>query len=455
MGCILSLVSAKSSPTRFVLSRILSGCLVSVLVFAGGAGYARANSVENTLNDYSKVGQTIGRSAIDGIAEGAPYAALIRASARCDVEVYRINYNTAGPRGEAATASAALYLPSDCPGPYAVGLYVPGTEILAGRTFAQSQDLSRASTVYLEQGMNLVLFASQGDMVVVPDNLGLGESDFPYHPYLNAESEAQVSIDALRAALQVLGKLSGTASDKLFVYGGSQGGHSAAATLRALERDFAEDFSVTAAVAMMPPLALEVAVEHLFKQPGPYTELYLSYAITGYQKAYGDIYATPSDVFQPPYDKIVESLFPGQFGLSEFARQRVLPAGKLFGAGGLFQAAVKSDFVAQSGSLRRVIRDNDLRHGDWLPAAPIAACGWHRDRVVPFSAAREAISHFNTRGAKQAILVEVEEVEALRPLITKAAAAISEKGDSNSMDYHFTAFMACMVWARDYFASHR
>ena len=80
------------------------------------------------------------------------------------------------------------------------------------------------------------VFAGNGFIYIAPDYLGLGDSTVPRHRYFHADTEASSAIDLLAAAQHVLADLKVRQNRKLFVFGFSQGGHSALALQRELER---------------------------------------------------------------------------------------------------------------------------------------------------------------------------------------------------------------------------
>ncbi|MBW6494545.1 MAG: hypothetical protein K0B16_08315 [Burkholderiaceae bacterium] len=137
---------------------------------------------------------------------------LIGAPSSCDVAIEKVVYDTIGPKGGSTKASAGLMIPSgdNCPGPYPVLLYHHGTTVY--------QAFTMSNPTNGEAGLLLAFFAAHGYVVVMPDYLGYGEST-TYHPYLNAENTAAVSIDALRAARTTLTKKSVATNGKLFLAG--------------------------------------------------------------------------------------------------------------------------------------------------------------------------------------------------------------------------------------------
>ncbi|HTA39849.1 MAG TPA: hypothetical protein VK760_12270, partial [Candidatus Acidoferrales bacterium] len=148
---------------------------------------------------------------------------------KCNVTLYAVRYNTIGVKGEAADASAAFMVPTKpCgTGPYPLVGYAHGTNI-AKNQLITDPSTSNASWTAPDQDPVTVaaIYSAHGYAVAATDYLGLGESTYPYHPYLHVASEATAVIDAMRAIRLAAKQLhvalrSGTG---VFITGHSQGG---------------------------------------------------------------------------------------------------------------------------------------------------------------------------------------------------------------------------------------
>src|SRR5690606_29015629 len=227
----------------------------------------------------------------------------------CAIEVYHMEYQTAGARGEPASASAALMVPTGggrgCTGPRPVLLYAHGTATL------RSFDISDVTSPDNVEGVLIAaILAGDGYIVVAPNYAGYDTSSLPYHAYLHAEQQSGDVLDALTAAREALPGLSTpvVADDRLFVTGYSQGGYVAMATHRALE---AAGISVTASGPMSGPYALSAFGDAIFSGQVPTNApANLTLLITGYQQAYGNLYSDPRDVFELRYASGIDALLP-------------------------------------------------------------------------------------------------------------------------------------------------
>ncbi|OWQ90434.1 hypothetical protein CDN99_13875 [Roseateles aquatilis] len=318
-------------------------------------------------------------------------------AAKCDVDVRYVYYMTRDPQGNPATASAGVLVPSGtdaaCTGNRPVLLYAHGTTTDKAFNMADVVNNAEASLV-------MAFYAAQGFIVVAPNYMGYDRSGLQYTPYLNAESSAIDMIDGLRAAKAHLNAESPVkASAKLLIAGYSQGGHVAMATQKVIERDYASEFTVTAAGPMSGPYNLvklgDVVTSGTINAGAT---LFVPLMLTSYQKAYGNLYNSPSDVYQAPFDKTAETLFPSTESVSQLIAEGKLPADptftKLFGTGGLLTDSFRAGYA--TSNYRKALQANTLL--GWTPKAPVAMCGGANDPTVFFFNTTDAQADFATRG---------------------------------------------------------
>src|SRR5262249_3625669 len=237
-------------------------------------------------------------------------------------DIRYVVYITRDPAGQPQTASTAVMVPSGsdpaCSGAGAnklpVLLYAHGTTTAKSFNMADVS-VNTGTGAYnnaagAEASLELAMYAAQGFIVVAPNYLGYDASSLSYHPYLNAETQAIDMVDGLRAAKAVLNaKSTNKPSDKLLISGYSQGGHVAMATHKIIEREYASEFTVPAAGPMSGPYNLAGGIDYgLATQPSLGATIFLPLLLTSYQKAYGNIYSKPSDVYQSPFDQYAETL---------------------------------------------------------------------------------------------------------------------------------------------------
>jgi pimeloyl-ACP methyl ester carboxylesterase len=236
--------------------------------------------------------------------------------------------------------------------------------------------------------------------------LGLGRSDYKFHPYLHADSEASAIIDALRAARSLSGELKAPLSGKVMLAGYSQGGHAAMAAQRAIERDNSAEFNLVASAPMSGPYSLSQTFLGSWSgitaagtnTLAPYL---LAYTLAGMQGVYGNIYGNPQQVFRQPWASQLKTAFPGQRNIFEMLDKQALPPVAQLDQ--LRQPAFTQAFVDDPQMpFRRALARNDLL--DWTPRTPMVLCGSRRDGVVAFANSQAAEAAFSSRGAPVSLL---------------------------------------------------
>ena len=137
----------------------------------------------------------------------------------------------------AVSATGMLSVPRK-PGRLSTVVYLHGTSV----SFYDAVSNPNIFGEFSENGESFdgppsnAIFAGAGFIYVGPDYLGLGDSRVPRHRYFHAATEASSAIDLLAASRKVLAVLRVPQNDKLFTFGFSQGGHSALALHRELQR---------------------------------------------------------------------------------------------------------------------------------------------------------------------------------------------------------------------------
>jgi Prolyl oligopeptidase family len=231
----------------------------------------------------------------------------------CGVDFYYIKYWTVGGSNEAALVSGALMVPTgsapQCSGARPIVLHAHGTQV------DQAMNIADPTNPNNQEGVLIAAtFAAQGYIVVAPNYVGYDISS-NYHPFVNETAQANDMIDALaaaRAALPHLLSNATTDSGKLFISGNSEGGYVAMATQKAMQ---AAHMSVTAAAGNSGPYALEAFADSAFTgHVSIYSTLFYPMLITGFQRAYGNAYGSPSattaDFYEAAYASTIEGLLP-------------------------------------------------------------------------------------------------------------------------------------------------
>lgn len=354
---------------RWMLSSIAAAAL---LVACGGGS---DTAVRGTLLEAPTVVATVTAAQINAQATSSGLSALA-GPAKCDVKVVALNYRTPGVNGEDANASGVLLEPAGaCAGAQAPLIaYARGTEVSKPRTLANPTDGETFSL--------MAMFAAQGYAVAATDYLGYAKSAYPFHPYLHADSEASSVIDSIRAARLAAALDNVPLSGKVMVTGYSQGGHSSAATHRAIERDNPTEFNLVAAAHLAAPVNLSGSFKLTNAIAG--YQYFVPFIVTAWQRIYGNIYSTPSQVFNAPYAATIESLLPSPtLTFTTLVTTGALPGGTPNQArDALFQQSFLTDVQTNpKNGLFVDAQKNDLT--GFVPKAKTLLCGGAGDPTVP------------------------------------------------------------------------
>jgi predicted esterase len=381
---------------------------------------------------------------------------------KCGIDIHQLRYNTVDPAGAPTTASGALMIPtgtdSACQGPRPIVVYAHGTQVQ--RTLNQANITNEDN---LEALLAAAAFTAQGYVLVAPNYAGFDTSTLPYHPYLNADQQSKDVVDALTAARSALPTSFAptvTDSGKLFVTGYSQGGHVAMATHRLMQQTGA---TITASAPMSGPYAIAAFADAVFLgQVSRTTPLFLTYTAVGYQRAYGDVYTTPTEIFEARYATGIETLLPSAVPRTQLFAEGRLPRDQLFSStppdpayapytpatapanlARVFAAGFGPDHLVTNAyrlaylrdaqlnpdggfptvtdgrpaanpgnGLRRAFKTNDLR--TWTPTAPVFLCAGNEDPTVLYMNTQLIRDYWAATGATtQVRLLDLESALAI------------------------------------------
>ena len=440
--------------TKYVLTAISAASVVCVLSACGGGGSADNQGIVNPApargdllqNPPPRITSLTAADLTASLKASATGQGLLAVAGTptCGVDVQYIQYGTVGGAGEATDASGVLMTPSggaNCSGARPVVLYAHGTTTVKNYNLADLSDNTNAA--YSEAILIAATYAAQGFIVVAPNYAGYDSSKLGYTPYLNADQSAKEMQDALTAARKALPGVLQPVQDsgKLFITGYSQGGHVAMATHRDMQ---AAGKVVTASAPMSGPYALAAFGDAIFYgNVNLGSTLFVPLQVNSYQKAYGNLYTSLTDVFEASYAPGIDTLFPTNTPTSALYGQGKLPQTALFsrtpptapagappslqptlnaitppttpaaqaplfalgfGTNNLITNTARLNYLldaianpdgavprvttggqasAPASPLRMALKKNDLRN--WQPRSPVLLCGGNSDPTVFFN----------------------------------------------------------------------
>jgi len=307
------------------------------------------------------------------------------ADARWPANYYQVVYETVDPSGLPIQASGGLYVPLGVTNAMPLLSYQHGTEIYKPRVPSQET----APDWYPKA----LFYASSGYVTVLPDYLGLGESP-GLHPYLHANTEATAVVDMLRAVKTFCATNNITLNSQLFLAGYSQGGHATAAAHRAIERDYTNEFTVTASAPMAGPYFLSGGFYYTLTNTAyPAPGLFIV-ALAAWLPIY-DLADTLEELLAPPYDQTLPPLLDGNSPLPDLFNNMgpMGPDVQSMLAPGFLDALLNNP----NHPFWQAAAANDLL--DWAPQAPMHLFHCSGDTYVGYPNSLMALQAYTTNGA--------------------------------------------------------
>jgi pimeloyl-ACP methyl ester carboxylesterase len=230
------------------------------------------------------------------------------------------------------------------------------------------------------------------------DYLGLGESRLTA-PYLLAENSATTVIDMLRAGKKYLNTEGIETDGSLYLTGYSQGGHVTMATHHEIEKNYPDEFSVTASAPLAGPYDLLATVDTVLSWNSYLRPVLMALLLNSYDHYYG--WNRLSDFFQEPHADAIPGYFNGSLFLD--AVNNRLPQN----LDELLHADFRSDFLSGGESgIRDALRENSLLI--YVPSAPVRLIHGKTDRTVPFFNGKAARDYYEGEGKTNVELVMIE-----------------------------------------------
>ena len=315
------------------------------------------------------------------------------------VRLISVTYTTTGTKGEKENASGLFIVPENISTALPIHCHLHGTT--SGRNAVPSQ---------LSGGYEIALvYASLGQFVVMPDYLGMGESQ-GFHPYVHAATEANAAVDMIYAAKEYAESTeSVTLSNQLIIAGYSQGGHAAMALQGEIETSYSDDFDLIACTPMSGPYDLSgVFKEFILGESEYFFPGYVLYQLIGYQEVYGDIYTSLDAVLKPPYQAHANQLAEtGDLGNlnSELSGLLIANEGRSIPLR-MFEDEFVQDFQSNRESPLNIALDENVTY-NFTAQTPTRIIYCQADDQVPYQNAIIADEQLNANGSANVSSIDV------------------------------------------------
>jgi len=234
-------------------------------------------------------------------------------------------------------------------------------------------------------GLTGLLTASKGFLTVIPDYPGFGVSEV-LHPYLIADGIVPSIIDLLRASRIYCNQNDIILNHKLFLTGYSEGGYATLATLKAIEKEYTTEFTVTATAPLAGVFDLyDVAKTIISKDEFPWP-FYLAYALTAYNQYYN--WENLKEIFYSPYAEMMTKMFNGNY-LDYEINERFPKQINEF---------IKPEFkkiliIGNESKFSNAFSKNNLLN--WSPGSPLLFIHGDQDITAPYELAVKTVENLN------------------------------------------------------------
>ena len=242
------------------------------------------------------------------------------------------------------------------------------------------------------------LIAGYGYVYIETDYLGLGISG-GLHPYHIKELYGSDVVDILRAAKEFSDESEEfQVNEQLFLAGYSEGGYATMATHQIIERDYVDEFDITASFPMagaydMSGIMTDVMLDYTaYGQP-----FYFPYVLFSFCDNYQNILDPVENYLLAEYANTLPDLFDGMHSGDEI--NNIMPDIPI--------TIMKPDSIEsfsnnQNHPLRFALEENNLY--DWTPQSPVYIFHGEADELVPLENAELAYQHFIENGATDVYL---------------------------------------------------
>jgi len=295
-----------------------------------------------------------------------------------DVDVYKIVYTTLNPQGRIVKASGAVFVPKGIDN-------LPLLSVHHG-TQTKRNNVGSVNPYYEIEGF---AGASAGYFTIVPDYLGLGESNM-IHPYHHAKSSADAVIDFIRVSRLTAQNLGIKLNGQVFLIGYSEGGYVTLAAQREIEKNYRNEINITASAPMAGAYDLYLTSQLILKNKFYEQPSFLAFLIVAYNDIYG--WNKIDSIFNSPYAEKIPLLFDGTKTASEINAELTNDLSKLFN-----KKFLSSFLNGNEKDFTEALKENSLIN--FVPVSPTKLFHGDADEFVPYENSLSAQNYFNSHGA--------------------------------------------------------
>lgn len=314
------------------------------------------------------------------------FGTALNASINYDSEFIKIVYKTKF-NGKVIEASGLLGLPKNGPA-------LPS--IISGQHETRFLSVA-APSLFPNSTTGFEVLAAMGYIVVIPDYIGFGSSQGGLRPYYIREYAASAVVDMIRASKEYLKSKSISSSNRLFLFGYSEGGYATLAAQREIELNPSYGLTVTASAAGGGGFDLNTMIGEVTHNNTYSGAAYLALLLNSYNTVY-DWKRPVSNFFNEPYAGSIPALLDGTMDgpIINFRLTNDLNA--------LLNPKFLTDLQDNTKelALKQALTKNSFF--DWYPKSLTRLYHGTTDEIVPYQSTQATFDAFKAAGATNVTL---------------------------------------------------
>lgn len=359
---------------------VITGCKKDTEVVNSGTGADLFVSATSS-GSYTK-------TQIQAFASAAGLASYIPLI-KYDVDFFKFIYKT-NFKGSTIQVSGLLGVPKNLP-------FVPSLlSAQHGTMFKATEAPSNFPATFT----GFELFAAGGFVTVIPDFIGYGVSQHIPHPYYDQLYSGKAVVDMIKAVKYHLAQQKTAFSNRLFLFGYSEGGYVTMAAQKEIETNATHNLTVTAAAAGAGGYDLNGVLSAIAGTSSYSAPSYLALLLNGYNSTYN--WNRPmTDFFKQPYADRIPALLNGTKDRGQIDVQlNNSPTA-------LFNPVFYANLLNASGetALKQKLTANSFV--DWVPKSPTRLFHGTADEAVFYQTSVTTFNRFKAAGATNVELFSV------------------------------------------------
>jgi dienelactone hydrolase len=297
-----------------------------------------------------------------------------------NINIVKIAYMTPDPAGKLVTATGAILYPE-------TGANLPILSFQHG-TQTHRYLIPSQGPANSEASLAGSVAASMGYVVVAADYLGLGES-LIVPPYLINTTSAATVIDLMRAAKTYLADQGISTSNSLYLTGYSQGGNVTMATHHEIEKNYSDEFQVSASAPLAGAYDLVLTIDSVLSRDTYIEPVLIANLMYSYDHYYN--WDRMNEIFKEPYASAIPGYFDGTLMLDGINAKLTETISDLL------QDQFLSDYLAGGETdLLQALEDNSLLN--YTPTAPVWFFHGGADMTAPIQNSIAAEAYYESNG---------------------------------------------------------